>query len=57
MSEYLVRWKGYSEAANSWDPAANILDPDLGRAFELKQAALFEATQPVTLCNRGCNPM
>ena len=34
---YGCRWKGYSEAHNTWEPAANILDPELSLAFETKQ--------------------
>ena len=41
--EFLVSWKGYSDTANTWEPAANILDPELVSAFESKQAAFLEA--------------
>lgn len=30
----MVRWLGYSEASDSWEPKANILDPRLIEMFE-----------------------
>jgi len=41
--EYLVSWKGYSAAANTWEPVANIMDATLIGDFEARQAAEFEA--------------
>ena len=32
LEEYLVSWKGYTAAANTWEPLENILDPDLIQA-------------------------
>jgi len=31
--EYLVRWKGYASAHDSWEPATNIHAPELVKAF------------------------
>ena len=33
---YLVKWKGYSENDNSWEPSANVTDA-LVRAFDCRQ--------------------
>ena len=41
--QYLVRWKGFSEAHDSWEPAANI------HADELIQE--FYKRHPKTICN------
>jgi len=35
--EYLVRWKGYAPAHDSWEPAANIHAPDLVKAFHKQE--------------------
>lgn len=35
--EYLVKWKGWSNRHNTWEPAANILDARLIEAFEEKE--------------------
>ena len=32
-TQYLVKWKGFSEADNTWEPEANILDQRLLQAF------------------------
>ena len=32
--QYLIKWKGYSEAHNSWEPEENIRAPDLILAFQ-----------------------
>jgi hypothetical protein len=31
---YLVKWKGYSNTENTWEPASNMNCPDLIKAFE-----------------------
>jgi len=38
--EYQVKWKDYSEAENTWEPAVNLMDcTDLIREFELTRRA------------------
>ena len=34
QTEFLVKWKGYNHRYNTWEPAANILDPKLIELFE-----------------------
>ena len=38
---YLVKWRGYSLAQSSWEPAERLLEdvPDLVAAFEAQEAA------------------
>jgi Chromo (CHRromatin Organisation MOdifier) domain len=35
--QYLVKWQGYSEAHNSWEPEDNIHTPDLLLAFQKRK--------------------
>ncbi|GIX97122.1 zinc finger protein 26 [Caerostris extrusa] len=35
--EYLIKWKGYSNAENTWEPKENILSPGLLEDFEKRQ--------------------
>ena len=51
--EYLVRWKGYSEADNSWKPRQNIHAPDLLRQFHATYPSAIHASHinPLNLDN------
>lgn len=34
--EYLVKWKDFSDAENTWEPVNNLNCPDLVREFQSK---------------------
>jgi hypothetical protein len=39
VTEYLVKWEGYSDLHNSWEPAQNILDKNLIKELEERLAS------------------
>jgi hypothetical protein len=34
--QYLIKWQGYSESDNTWEPADNVYTPDLLREYQRK---------------------
>jgi hypothetical protein len=40
--QYLIKWKGYSDTHNSWEPVENIQAPVLILAFNNKEAQKFK---------------
>ena len=51
--QYLVRWKGYADSENTWEPAANILDSDLIKDFEEGASATDAADGPEVAADSG----
>src|SRR5579863_1654555 len=40
--QYRIRWKGYSEAHDTWEPVSNIHAPNLGSAFHQEEQTLIQ---------------
>ncbi|CAH2010598.1 unnamed protein product [Acanthoscelides obtectus] len=38
IKEYYIKWSGYDEKDNSWEPEYNVNSPGLIKAFELEKA-------------------
>src|SRR5579863_10379609 len=52
--QYLIRWKGYSEAHNSWEPKAYLNAPELLQAFHQHHKKVIRALKAVlTDCAQG----
>jgi Chromo (CHRromatin Organisation MOdifier) domain len=56
--QYLLRWKGYSRAHNSWQDASEIHTPDLVKEYhQRKPAAIRAVTLKGEQMGSGGNPM
>src|SRR5579863_5302281 len=52
--QYLIRWKGYSEAHDSWEPKANLNAPELLQAFHQRHKKVERALKAVLIdCAQG----
>jgi len=40
--QYLIKWKGYSDAHNSWEPKENVTTPALLAAYHGQNAAVIK---------------
>src|SRR5579863_5897997 len=47
--QYLIRWKGYSEAHNSWEPEAYLNTPELLQAFHQCHKKVIHALKAVLI--------
>lgn len=54
VTQYLIKWKGYSVKKSTWEPEENIIDRNLLTAFEDSKAATLPAkvTQSSNKTNR-----
>src|SRR5579863_9291110 len=52
--QYLIRWKGYSEAHDSWEPKAYLNAPELLQAFHQRHKKVICALKAVLIdCAQG----
>src|SRR5579863_9725584 len=52
--QYLIRWKGYSEAHDSWEPEAYLNTPELLQAFHRRHKKVICALKVVPIdCAQG----
>src|SRR5579863_4373909 len=47
--QYLIRWKGYSDAHDSWEPKANLNAPELLQAFHQRHKKVERALKAVLI--------
>jgi hypothetical protein len=53
--QYLIKWKGYPESDNTWEPATQIHAPDLLRAYHRKRP-LEQIKAALTRCSKPISP-
>lgn len=45
VTEYLIKWRGYSHEHNTWEPESNVFDDDLIKEYHQRGALIAEAAK------------
>ena len=51
--EYRMSWEGYDQTYNTWEPAKNILDPQLIVDFEAGRQVVVDTGEALWACREG----
>ena len=52
ITEYLIKWKGYSHEHNTWEPVSNIMDHELIQDYEKRQSEIATRASNLAVSKR-----